>query len=306
MLLTNLQSDRYLIPIAYACIYFIWGSTYLATDWAFETFPPFFMTGIRLITAGILMLAFSYKHLKYTSLPQLKNSAFFGILILAIGSGGSMWSVLYLDTGIASLMIGAEPLLLVVLLWALMGVKPSPKKIIGVGLGMLGMYILLSQKSFTSSPDAWKGILALFVSIIGWTLGAIYIKGSNLPQSKILNTAVQMLIAGCSLLILSFIIQEDIASIPQKFTWTAFFCLIYLMVFGSMIAYTAFNFLLTKEDPRRVSTVTYINPIIALFLGWYFNNEVISIQSFLAASVLISGVVFIIRDKEDAVQARQK
>ncbi len=299
MNLQKLQSERYLIPISFFCIYFIWGSTYLATDWAFEAFPPFFMTGIRLVTAGLLMLSFSYKHLKNTSLKQLKNSAFFGLLILAIGSGASMWSVLYLDTGIASLMIGCEPLVLVLFLWALMGQKPSLQKMIGVAFGMVGMYILLSQQTFTTSPDAWKGILAVVISMLGWTVGSIYIKGSDVPQSKILNTAVQMLTGGIILVIVSFIANEDIASIPQRFTWNAFFCLIYLMIFGSIIAYSAFNYLLMKEDPRKVATVTYVNPIIAMFLGWYFNNEMISTQSFLAAAVLIAGVVFIIKDEEE-------
>ena len=306
MNLEKLKSEQYLIPICFFCIYFIWGSTYLATDWAFESFPPFFMTGIRLIAAGLLMLSFSYKYLKKSSLKQLKNSAFFGLLILALGTGGSMWSVLFLDTGIASLMIGCEPLILVLMLWALKGTKPSGQKLIGVAFGILGMYILLSQKSFTTSPDAWKGILALWISILGWTTGAIYIKGSDLPPSKILDTAVQMIVAGISLLLLSFLVQENIGSIPQKFTWTAFFCLLYLMFFGSIIAYTAFNYLLIKEDPRKVSTVTYINPIIALFLGWYFNNETLSMQSFIAAAVLISGVVFIIKDKEEKKQLETK
>jgi len=297
MNLQELRSEKYLIPISFFCIYFIWGSTYLATDWAFEAFPPFFMTGLRLLAAGLLLFGFSFRGFKRTTGVQLRNSAFFGILILAIGSGASMWSVLYLDTGMASLMIGCEPLVLVVFIWLLKGQKPSAAKIIGVGLGMLGMYILLSQQTITTSPDAYKGIIAIIVSMLGWTIGSIYMKGADVPTYKVMNTAVQMMTAGFVLMIVSFVVQEDIASIPDRFTWSAFLSLIYLMFFGSIIAYSAFNYLLMKEDPRKVATCTYINPIIAMTLGWMLNGEVITTQSFIAAAILISGVVFIIRGK---------
>ncbi|WP_264793003.1 EamA family transporter [Aureispira anguillae] len=298
MKLSDLRSDRYLIPISFFCIYFIWGSTYLATDWAFESFPPFFMTAIRLLMAGGLLLSVSYKGYKTATSKQIRNAAFFGFLILGIGSGGAMWSVLYLDTGMASLIVGCEPLVLVVFSWLLIGQRASMQKMLGVALGMVGMYILVSQDAITTSPDAYKGIIAVSVAIMGWTLGAIYMKGSDLPTSKIANTAIQMLTAGFVLLLVSLVLQEDIASIANRFTWKAFWSLLYLMFFGSIIAYTAFNYLLIKEDPRKVATATYINPIIALLLGWYFNNEVITSQSLCAATILILGVVFIIRDDE--------
>jgi drug/metabolite transporter (DMT)-like permease len=300
MNLETLRSDRYLIPISYLCIYVIWGSTYLATDWAFEAFPPFFMTGVRFVTAGLLLLAFSYKGVKNATKNQVKNAALFGILILGIGSGGTMWSVLYLDTGMASLIVGCEPLLLVILSWVLIGQRASFQKLFGVGLGMVGMYILISQETITTSPDAYKGIIAISISIVSWTVGSIYIKRMDMPESKVANTSIQLLAAGFVLLMVSTIFQENLSSIPARFTWKAFFCLLYLLFFGSIIAYSAFNYLLLKDDPRRVATVTYINPIIALALGAYLNDEVITSQSAWAATILILGVVFIIRkDKEE-------
>lgn len=296
MNLETLRSDRYLIPISYFCIYFIWGSTYLATDWAFQSFPPFFMTGIRFITAGLLLLTFSYQGVRKSTKKQVKNAAFFGILILGIGSGGTMWSVLYLDTGMASLIVGCEPLLLVLLSWLLVGQRASFQKLFGVGLGMVGMYILVSQETITTSPDAYKGIIAISISIVSWTIGSIYIKSMDMPNSKVANTAIQMLAAGLVLLTVSTILQEDLSTIPARFTWKAFFSLLYLLFFGSIIAYSAFNYLLIKDDPRKVATVTYINPIIALALGAYLNDEVITSQSAWAAGILILGVVFIIRE----------
>jgi drug/metabolite transporter (DMT)-like permease len=303
----TLRSDRYLIPIAYLCIYFIWGSTYLATDWAFQSFPPFFMTGIRFVMAGLLLLAFSYKGVKKATKKQVKNAVFFGVLILGIGSGGTMWSVLYLDTGMASLIVGCEPLILVLLSWLLLGQRASFQKLFGVGLGMVGMYILMSQETITTSPDAYKGIIAISIAMLGWTLGSIYMKSVDMPDSKVANTAIQMLAAGFLLLTVSTILQEDLSAIPAQITWKAFFSLLYLLFFGSIIAYSAFNYLLLKDDPRKVATATYINPIIALGLGAYLNKEVITSQSAWAAAILILGVVFIIREdkvvEEDILDA---
>ncbi|WMX17346.1 MULTISPECIES: EamA family transporter [unclassified Aureispira] len=305
MNLEKLRSDRYLIPIAYFCIYFIWGSTYLATDWAFQSFPPFFMTAIRFITAGLILLSISYQGVKTATVKQLKNAAFFGILILGIGSGGTMWSVLYLDTGMASLIVGCEPLLLVLLSWLLVGQRASFQKLLGVGLGMIGMYILVSQETITTNPDAYKGIIAISIAIVSWTIGSIYIKQMDMPESKVANTAIQMLAAGFVLFMVSTVLQEDLTTIPARFTWKSFFSLLYLLFFGSIIAYSAFNYLLLKDDPRKVATVTYINPIIALALGAYLNDEVITTQSAWAATILILGVVFIIREDKVVTAARQ-
>ena len=196
----------------------------------------------------------------------------------------------------ASLIVGCEPLLLVLLSWVLIGQKASFQKLFGVSLGMLGMYILISQETITTSPDAYKGIIAISIAIVSWTLGSIYIKSMDMPESKVANTAIQMLAAGVILLTVSTILQEDLSTIPARFTWKAFFSLLYLLFFGSIIAYSAFNYLLIKDDPRKVATVPSINPIIALALGAYLNNEVITKQSAWAAGILILGVVFIIRE----------
>ena len=292
-----LRSERLLVPLAFFCIYFIWGSTYLATDWALEAFPPFIMIAVRFIISGLILLAISYRAAATTSSLQLKNAMLLGILILGIGSGGSMLSVQYLDSGIASLIVGCEPLVLVFFLWFFLKKRPSFQTLFGVGLGMLGMYILVRQDSISTSTEAYKGILAIAIAILGWSAGSVYVKKADLPESKIYNTAIQMLTSGVLLLFTSFLVQEDLSTIPERFTWMAFGSFLYLMFFGSIVAYTAFNYLLIKEDPSKVATATYINPIIALFLGWYYNNEIISLQALIAAAVLILGVFFIIRSK---------
>lgn len=296
-LVDKLRTDEYLIPIAFFCIYFIWGSTYLATKWAFLSFPPFAMTALRLAGAGVIMMAFNLPALSGVTKEEIKNAVLIGLLILGFGAGGSMWAVQFLDTGLASLVVGSEPLVLVLMTWLLVGIRPSVRKWIGIALGSLGMYILISQHTIQTSDEAWLGLVALAIAILAWALGAIYINKLKMPESKPLSAGIQMLSAGVLLFIVSLSVQEDWASIPVLFQWKAFFSWLYLMLFGSIIAYSAFNYLLLKVDPRRVSTCTYVNPIIALFLGWSLNNEIITTQSILASAVLISGVVFINSEK---------
>lgn len=295
--LLSLGSERWRIRLAFFCIYFIWGSTYLATDWALQAFPPFLMTGVRLLVAGALLLAVSYPAFAKTSAQQLKNSVLQGILILGLGTGGTMWSINYLDSGIASLIVGCEPLILVFFVWYFLEQRPSWQKLFGVALGILGMYILFSQQSFTTQPDAYKGVAAIGIAMVGWSLGTIHIKKNEVPASKVFHTTLQMLSSGVFLILVGFLVQEDLTTIPERFTWLALGSFLYLMFFGSIIAYSAFNYLLIKEDPSKVATATYINPIIALFLGWSLNDEFISGQALLAATVLIFGVVFIIRSR---------
>lgn len=294
-MLEKLRSDRYLIPICFFCIYFIWGSTYLATDWALDSFPPFFMTGMRLLTAGVLVGLMTFRNRGETSKKQLFNSFWLGILFLGIGSGGSMWAILYIDSGMTSLLISSEPLLLVFFIWLILGERPTIQKLLGVGVGMLGMYVLISQDAINTTPDTYKGVIAVFIAITAWSIGSVYVKIVDLPSSKLFNTAIQMLSGGTFLVLVSFFSQEDLSQISTKITWVSTLCLLYLIFFGSIIAFSAFNYLLIKEDPSKVATVAYVNPVIALFLGWSINNEVISFQALIAAALLLTGVIFIIR-----------
>lgn len=291
-------SERTLILWAFFAIYVIWGSTYLATQWAFEMFPPFLMTGGRLFLAGCLMGFYYRKEFKTLTKLQVRNACGFGLLILGCGTGGSMWAVKYIDTGMASLIIGSEPLLIILLSWALLGRKPSKRKILGVSLGVLGMYVLITQEQITLDPNAPIGLLALAIAILGWVLGAMYMQYVEMPKVKGVSVALQMWTAGTALLLLSFILGEQPSHLIIHFDTKALFCAIYLLVFGSIIAYSAYNFLLLKVDTAKVATASYVNPIIAMGLGYSFNNEIISSESLIASVVLLSAVFFINKSDE--------
>lgn len=299
-------NESTLIILSFFCIYFIWGSTYLATAWVFDMFPPFLMLGLRMTAAGLLLLFFSYKGLKGLTWKQVLNAAYFGILILGIGTGCCMWAIQFMDSGLVALIVGAQPLALVLMGWLLLKNRPSVWRMLGVLLGMLGMFVLIQQDKIQTDPGAYKGIIAVSVSILAWSFSALYIKKADMPKSKLTSAALQMLAAGGVLLLVSWGFQEPISQLSTQFSWLSIACLGYLIVFGSIVAYSAYNYLLMVEDPNKVATTTYVNPVIALFLGWCFNNEQLSLQALIAATVLIIGVVFIVGKEPNWAKWRQR
>ena len=280
---------------AYACIYIIWGSTYLATDWAFELYPPFRMTGVRMIIASIILGLFSISAIKTLTIKECVNSVGFGILMVAFGAGGAMLSVVYLDTGLACLIVGFEPVLMVVLMYLLKSAPPGPYKLIGLALGISGMVILISQDSITNSDSAWIGILSLFISIVAWTIGSIYMKDAKIPSSSFLNTSIQLISSGAILYGIGLLLGEQPKG-DSLFEFTPLCSFLYLVLFGSVIAHSAFNYLLIVDDPRKVASVTYVNPVIAMALGWFLNGEIITSNSLIAAFLLIISVLFILHE----------
>lgn len=293
----GILNERVLIGLSFLAIYFIWGSTYLANAWAFQAFPPFFLSGIRFVSAGSIMFLIAGKPKGGITWTQARNAAIMGILMLSIGTGGAMWSIQFLDTGMVALLIGSQPLILVLLTWGLMGLRPGWMKSLGVLLGISGMAILVSQSNIVLRPGAGKGLIAILVSLLTWAICSLYYKRIDLPKSKPFSTAIQMLSGGILLFIVSALVGEDPGTILEKWNYRSLFATLYLIIFGSLLAYSAFNYLLLQVDPTKVATSNYVNPVIALLLGWSLLDEVLTAQSLIAATVLISGVVFINSDR---------
>ncbi len=290
-------SEKYIIILSFGAIYFIWGSTYLASSWAFTAFPPFFFSALRFTTAGIILMAFSTPGLRDLTVTEVLNSVIFGILILGIGSGAGMWSVQYIPTGIAALIVGAMPLVMTILSWMLFSTKSTWRKWLGVALGISGLVLLVSQRELTTQAGAYKGFISISIAVLAWACGALYLGRSTLPRSKKVNASIQMLAGGVFLALVSLTAGEDLTTIPHNINQRAVSSFIYLVLFGSLMAYSAFNYLLLKVDPTKVSTAAFVNPVVAMFLGWGLNNEELSTQSILASMIVLSGVVFITREK---------
>jgi drug/metabolite transporter (DMT)-like permease len=295
------MSDRLMIIAAFAAVYFIWGSTYLVNYWAIAAIPPFLMSGSRFLVAGMLLYAWGLlRREPPATLRQWGNSFLIGTLFLTIGTGAVVWAMQWIDTGLAALIVASDPLLIMLLLWLLLGKRPRWQGIVGAFIGMVGTAVLVGQPQLTQSAETRWGLLAIAVALVAWGLASIYISRIDLPASRLRRSAMQMLGGGVGLLLFSAAIGE-----PATFHWSdlttkSVLSWVYLVLFGSLVAFSSFNFLLSKVSPEKVATSTYVNPIVALLLGWGLNGEQVTGQSLLAGAILLTGVFFISSGKGQA------
>ena len=297
----KLQRSQSLIIIAFIFIYVIWGSTYLFNKIVVTELPPFFIGAIRFITAGILIMTiakFLYLNFGITN-KHFLNCFIAGFLFLVYGNGVFVWALKYVDSGFAALLASTQPLF-VLLLMRLVDRKPMQKKsILGVLLGLLGMYLLVSQQDITSSEGSVLGIFMIFTCVLSWSYGSVFVSKADLPQNFFVSTGYQMLIAGSMLLLGSFIFNEAWVS-PLHWSLEAKGSMLFLILFGGIIAFTSFNYLLKMVSTEKVATSAYVNPIIAMLLGWYVLDESLSLQSIIASVILLSGVYSITTRKRIA------
>ena len=286
--------SKSLIILAFFSIYIVWGSTYLLNKIAVTELPPFYLASIRFIVAGILIFVIAKvlgKSLHITR-KQFWNTALLGFLFLSYGNGVAVWALKYVDSGFAALEVSAQPLVILLMMYILQGKKIQPMSILGVILGVIGIYLLVSQKEVLSQENALTGILMLFSAMLCWGYGSLFVRNADLPSNYFVNTGYQMLNAGIMLGIMSLAFNEP-WSLPQTWASNTQWSMVLLILFGSIVAFTSFNFLLKHVSPEKVATNTYVNPIVALFLGWLFLNEKITLQSIIAAIILLAGVYFI-------------
>lgn len=283
-----------LIIFAFFSIYVIWGSTYLLNKIAVTELPPFMLASIRFIVAGLLIFLLG-KILKLDlsiTRKQLINTSIAGFLFLTFGNGIVVWALKYVDSGFAALEISAQPLIILLLLRIIDGKKIQAMSLVGVVLGIIGIYLLVSQQEVISQENSVLGMFLIFLAMLSWAYGSIFVSKADLPKNYFVNTGYQMLTGGFMLLLGSLIFGET-WSAPTNWSTPTQYSMILLIIFGSIVAFTAFNYLLKVVSPEKVATSTYVNPIIALILGWYFLNEQITTQSIIAAIVLLTGVYFI-------------
>lgn len=291
-----------LIVLAFFSIYVIWGSTYLFNKIAVGELPPFMLASVRFVTAGVLIfiiaiiMGISIKINK----RQLINSAIAGFLFLTFGNGIVVWALKYVDSGFAALEISAQPLVILLLMRIHQGKKIKMMSFIGVILGFIGIYLLVSQKQIISQENSVIGMLMIFACMLSWAYGSLFVAKAELPSNYFINTGYQMFTGGIMLLVVSLIFGEN-WTLPTEWSSDVQLSILLLILLGSIVAFTSFNYLLKIVSPEKVATSTYVNPIVALILGWYFLDEQITLQSVIAAIVLLTGVYFINTKKKLAV-----
>ncbi|TDS15067.1 drug/metabolite transporter (DMT)-like permease [Maribacter caenipelagi] len=303
--MAKMQRNTVLVVLSFFAIYFIWGSTYLWNKIAVTELPAFMLAGIRFVIAGSLIfiiskiLGFSLKITK----QQFKNTILAGFLFLTFGNGVVVWALKFVDSGFAALEVSAQPLVVLLMMRVFQGKKIQPMSIVGVILGITGIFLLVGQKEIIAQDGAILGMVLIFVCMLSWSYGSLFVGNADLPKNFFVNTGYQMLTSGISLLIISTLFGEQWIS-PIDWSIPVITSMLLLIIFGSIVTFTAFNYLLRIVSPEKVATSSYVNPIIAMILGWYFLNEDITAQSAIASVVLLTGVYFINTKKSLTIFSR--
>ncbi|MFD1613685.1 EamA family transporter [Gelatiniphilus marinus] len=290
----SLPRKTILIVLAFFAIYVIWGSTYLLNKIAVSQLPPFFLASVRFLMASaiIFLIAKTLKVSLSISKKQLINASIAGFLFLTLGNGLAVLALKYVDSGFAALEISAQPLVVLIMMRIFYGKRIALMSYIGVVLGFIGIFLLVSQKQIISQEGQVLGMVLIFACMLSWAYASIFVGKADLPKSSFVNTGYQMLTGGIMLGVISLILNEP-WSLPHNWQNDVQWSMLGLILFGSIVAFTAFNFLLKEVSPEKVATSTYVNPIIALILGWWVLNEHITTQSIFAAVILLTGVYFI-------------
>jgi drug/metabolite transporter (DMT)-like permease len=290
----KLSKKTWLLVVAFFCVYVFWGSTFLWNKMAVLELPPFFLAAIRFTTASLLVfiIARSFGYSLAITKKQLLNCILAGFLFLAYGNGVFVWALKWVDTGFASLLASLQPLIILLLMRVIQRRKLQWKSMVGVSLGIIGMYVLVSQKEIIAQEGMVLGIVMILSCLLAWCGGSLFVEKADLPKNFFVTTAYQMLVAGLILIAGSLAFQEPWKS-PVNWETNTIIAIVCLILFGSIAAFTSFNYLLKHVSPEKVTTSSYVNPVIAIILGYYFLEEKLTIQTCIAALLLLTGVYFI-------------
>ena len=289
--------QRLLIVLAFAAVYLIWGSTYLAIRYAIETLPPFLMAGSRFLTAGLILFVWAVgKGESIRASASLWPRAFIiGALLLLCGNGGVTWAEKYIASGLAALLIATEPLWVVMLNWAITRRRPNTKVLFGVFIGLAGVALLIGDglRQVDSSSMSLIGAGVVVLSSLAWAGGSVYVNRRPLQASTSMASGMQMVAGGSLLLLLAFTAGDFQRLNLANASWRSLASLVYLTVFGSLVAFTAYSWLLRNVTTARAATYAYVNPVVAVLLGWLFASEPLTSRMAIAAAIIIGSVALI-------------
>lgn len=294
--------SRLALLLAFGAVYFVWGSTYLAMRVGVQTIPPFMLGAARFFLAGLLLWGYAaVKGITHHAKGHWGPSAIAGALLLVGGNGGVVWSVQYISSGLAALVVGAVPLWIVAIEWAQGVRKPTPQVVLGLVAGLTGMAVLLLPDVMTSLRRTGAGsgahhaigIAVVLLASLSWSFGSLKARQIRIPSAPSLAPAMQTLVGGSLLLVLSALSGEWHRFSFAEVSAPGFASVAYLVVFGSLIAYSAYIWLLQVVAPARVSTYAFVNPVVAVLLGCLVLDEPLNARMLVAAAIVIAGVALI-------------
>jgi drug/metabolite transporter (DMT)-like permease len=291
-----LRSPVILVILCFLAIHLVWGSTYLAIRFAVETIPPFLAVGVRQFTAGSLLLLWCLFKGQRPTWQQWRASAIIGVFFFLIGHGTLHWAEQRVPSGLCAVVIATEPI------WVFLASAAAFRRwrmnaalFTGLTLGLLGVGLLFQGETLRSLPGVSLAAVAVLLGAISWSIGIVYSRRSHLSGNPVLLSAMSLVSGGSMLLIASALVGEwgrvSFAAISQRSLWA----LAYLIIFGSIIAFTAYNWLLERYSPTLVATHTYVNPVVAVLLGWWLAGEKVTLSMAVAAAMILAAILLVER-----------
>lgn len=281
---------------AYASTWIIWGSTYIAIKWAVQTVPPFLTVALRSLCAGLILLAWA--RLRGDQAPtraQWLAAVAAGAMYFLVGHGGLFWAEQRVATGPAALMIATEHFWVVLIAWMLPGGRaPSRRAALGIGIGLIGVAMLTLGGGRETGIDP-VGAAVLLVASAAWAAGSVYFHGERRPSSPLYASGMPLVMGGLLLVGASTALGETARVRAADFTPIAIGSLLYLIIFGSVIAFTAFTWLVETDGPSRAGSYAYVNPFVAVLLGWALADEALTPRMLAAGAAIVLAVVLIVR-----------
>ena len=295
--ITKTRDPRLALQIgaAFLAVYIIWGSTYFAIRVAIQTMPPMLMAGARFLVAGALV--FGWLLLRGAERPKLihwRAALILGGLLLFAGNGGVTWAEQYIPSGLAALIVAMVPIYVALLDWIRPGgARPTALRIAGLALGFVGVILLIGPLATGGFSIALVAACVPLLGSLCWAGGSLYARSAKLPANPLVGTGMEMLMGGVLLTALGLLLGEGGQIHPEKFSLASLLAFGFLVFFGSIVAFTSYIWLLGKVNPGRVSTYAYVNPVVAVFLGWAFYSEPVSGRTLIAAAVILLAVMII-------------
>jgi drug/metabolite transporter (DMT)-like permease len=291
------KRDVLLLVLAFAAVYVIWGSTYLGMAVGIESFPPLLLPALRHSVAGLVLYPVLRWKTGIRPTPrQWRTATITGLLLLLMGNGGVCLAERTVPSGVAALLVAMVSFWMVLLDWLRPGgYRPLPRVVASLVIGFGGLVVLVGPAHLGGSERVDPaGTAILVVGSFCWAWGSIYSKHNDLPSSPMLGVAMQSLAGGAALWIAGLLAGEGRQLHFGAVSTRSWIALAYLIIFGSGIGFTAYVYILKQSTAARVGTYAFVNPVVALFLGWLMAGETITLRTVLAAAVILTAVLLVI------------
>ncbi|MFL5403106.1 MAG: EamA family transporter [Gemmatimonadales bacterium] len=285
---------RWKVPLAFLAVYLCWGMTYLAMRIAVRDIPPHLMSGARFLVAG--MVLYLWTRSRGDPAPRAKEwgaAAMVGAFLLLGGNATVAWAEQQVPSGLAAVLIAVAPIWMVVFEWARGGPRPRKRVVAGLLLGLIGVALLVVPNHDSSTQVSVVGAVMLVLASASWAWGSVVSKSAPLPRSPFLATSVEMLAGGAIILLVAILAGQLNHFQPAKVSADAVLAWLFLVIFGSLVGFTAYIWLLGVTSIAKAGTYAYVNPIVAVFLGWAILGETITARTLVAALVILVGVALV-------------